>query len=140
VFFFKCIQYMMIELCHLWKIHVIFLVLYFIRFKKFDIVLLIFGNISNLKAIKYCLHIFKNYLIWERHERLRFWNNKNPTFGTLTWKYGRKVTFEYNPYGKAQNIVWGGEYCLLTKVVGHVKLLLEVVSIKSIAPLPFNLH
>jgi hypothetical protein len=34
----------------------------------------------------------------------------------------------------------GGEWCLLPKVVGHVKLVLEAVPIKFVTPLPFDLH
>ncbi len=34
----------------------------------------------------------------------------------------------------------GGEWCFLSKVVGYVKLVLEVVLTKLATPLLFNLH
>jgi hypothetical protein len=37
-----------------------------------------------LKAIRYCLRIFKNKLILERYERPKFWDNKSSNFGSLT--------------------------------------------------------
>jgi hypothetical protein len=50
------------------------------------------------------------------------------------------VIFRCSSYGKTQNILLGREWCLLPKVVGHVKLVLEVVPTKSTPIFPFNLH
>ncbi len=43
------------------------------------------GKIS-AKAILYFLHIVKENLIWKRYERPKFWETKNPNFGTPTWE------------------------------------------------------
>jgi hypothetical protein len=66
--------------------------------------------------------------------------NKSPSFGTPTWERQGKVTFGCSPHGKAQSILWGGESCLLPKVAARVKLMLEVVFIKSATPFPLDLH
>jgi hypothetical protein len=50
------------------------------------------------------------------------------------------MPFGCSLHGEAKNILQGGEWCLLPKVVICVKLVLEVVFTKSIAPLAFNLH
>jgi hypothetical protein len=50
------------------------------------------------------------------------------------------MTFGCTLHGEAHKILEGGEWCLLPKVVGHLKLLLEAVPIKFITPLPFDLH
>ncbi len=50
------------------------------------------------------------------------------------------MTFGCSPHGKAHSIRWGGDWFLLLKVASRVKLVLEVVSTKFVAPFPFNLH
>jgi len=50
------------------------------------------------------------------------------------------MTFGCGPNREAQNILYGGEWCLLPKVAGYVKLVLEVVPTKSTTPLSFDLH
>jgi hypothetical protein len=50
------------------------------------------------------------------------------------------MTFGHSFRGDAPSILYRGEWCLLPKVMGHVKLVLEVILTKSIAPLSFNLH
>ncbi len=86
------------------------------------------------------LYSQKILLIWKRYECPKFWVNKNFSFGTPTWESRGKVTFGCNPYGEAQSILYGGEWCLLPKVVSHVDLVFEIVPTKSIAPFPFDLH
>jgi hypothetical protein len=94
-----------------------------------------------LRAIRFYLFILKKKnLIWKIYEPPKFWDNKSPNFGTLTWESRGKVTFGCNPCRKAHNILWGREWCILPKVVGHVKLVFEVVPTKFVTPLPFNLH
>jgi hypothetical protein len=95
---------------------------------------------SFLKAIKYLFRILKTNLIWKIYERPKFWDNKSLNFGTPTWESQGKVTFGCRLHKEAQSILWGGEWCLLPKVASCVKLMLEVVLIKFVAPLPLNLH
>jgi len=64
----------------------------------------------------------------------------NQSFGTPTWESRRKMTFRCSPHGEAQNILQEGEWCLFPKVIGHEKLVFEVVLTKSVVPFPFNLH
>ncbi len=82
----------------------------------------------------------QNRFDWERYEHPKFWNNKSHNFRTPIWESWGKVTFRCSSYGKTQNILLGREWCLLPKVVGHVKLVLEVVPTKSTPIFPFNLH
>jgi len=91
-------------------------------------------------ATKYCSWIFEINLIWERYKHPKVWDIKSPGFGTLTWESWENLTFGCGLNRKAQSILYGGEWCLLPKVVGRVKLVFEVVPIKSIVPLSFNLH
>jgi hypothetical protein len=65
-------------------------------------VLYIIENIF-LRLIKWCPLIVKTDLILEIYEHLKFWDNKNPNFGTPTWESRRKVTFGCSPYREAQN-------------------------------------
>jgi hypothetical protein len=45
-----------------------------------------------------------------------------------------------SPHGESHIILWEGEWCLFSKVASCVKLELEIVPTKSIAPLAPNLH
>jgi hypothetical protein len=101
--------------------------------------LYIFGKIF-LKAIRYCYCIFKKKLILEGYERPKFWDNNSSSFGTPTLESWGKLTFGCNPHRKAHSILSEGEWCLLPKVTSRVKLVLEVVPMKFVAPFPFNLH
>jgi hypothetical protein len=47
------------------------------------------GNIFS-KDIRYCPHTFEKDLIWEKYEHPKFWDNKNPNFGTPTWEFQGK--------------------------------------------------
>jgi hypothetical protein len=58
-----------------------------------------------LRAIRYCPCIFKTYLICERYEHPKLWDNKSPNFGTPIWESRRKVTFGCSPHGEAQSIL-----------------------------------
>jgi hypothetical protein len=49
-----------------------------------------FGKIFS-RFIKYCPQTLKTNLIWEIYERLKFWNNKSPSFRTSTWSPGEKL-------------------------------------------------
>ncbi len=53
------------------------------------------------RAIRYCCCTLKIDLIWERYECPKFWDNKNPSFGTLTLESQGKVTFGCSPRGEA---------------------------------------
>jgi hypothetical protein len=83
---------------------------------------------------------FKTNLIWERYEGPKFWDNKSFDFGTPTWDSRGKVMFGCSPCREASNIIEGGEWCLFPKVIGCVKLVLEVVITKFVTPFPFDLH
>jgi hypothetical protein len=50
------------------------------------------------------------------------------------------MPFGCSPYGESHRILYEGEWCFLPKVTAIVKLVLEVVLTKFIAPLAFNLH
>jgi hypothetical protein len=54
-----------------------------------------------LKDIKYGPCILKTYLIWERYECQKFWDDKSLDFGTPTWKSQGKMTFGCSPYEEA---------------------------------------
>jgi hypothetical protein len=60
----------------------------------------VFSNV-----IRYFIITSKTNLIWERYERLKFWDNKSPSFGTPTWETQGKVTFGFSLHGEAQNIL-----------------------------------
>jgi hypothetical protein len=49
------------------------------------------------------------------------------------------MPFGCSPHGESQSILKGRE-CLLPKVAGCVKLVLEIVPTKSTTSLEFNLH
>jgi hypothetical protein len=76
-------------------------------------------------------------LIGEIYERPKFGENKNCSFWDSILGVPRKSNIWMESSQKAYN---GGEWCLLPKVAGHVKLVLKVVFIKFIAPFPFDLH
>jgi len=88
----------------------------------------------------FSLHSKKD-LIWKRYEQPKFWNNKSPNFEIPTWESQRKVTFGCKfPWKGIEYTIGGRKRCLLLKVLGRVKLVLEVVPTNSTTPLPFNLH
>ncbi len=65
------------------------------------------------------------------------------SFGTIrvpNFGIRGKMTFGYNPCGKSHNISQGKEWCLLPNVTSHVKLVLEVVPTKFVAPFLINSH
>jgi len=64
---------------------------------------------------------------------------KVPILGLPLGSLGKKCHLDVASR-RAQNILWGREWCLFSKVVGCVKLVLEVVPIKFITPFAFNLH
>jgi len=41
---------------------------------------------------------FQRYLILEKYEHPKFWENKSPNFGTPTWESRGKVIFRCSPY------------------------------------------
>jgi hypothetical protein len=59
-----------------------------------------FQGISNI-----VLALSKINLIGERYKLSKFWDNKSPSFESLTWEFQGKVTFGCNLYGKAHNIL-----------------------------------
>jgi hypothetical protein len=81
----------------------------------------------------------KIVFIWEKYECPKFWVNKNFNFGIPTWESRGKVTFGCNPCEEAQSILYGGEWCLLPKVVGCVDLVFEIILTKSVAPFPLTI-
>jgi hypothetical protein len=69
-----------------------------------------------------------------------FKTKRVPSLGLPLGNPKKKMSFGCSPHKKSHNILQGGEWCLFPKVVGRVKLVLEVVPIKSTTPLAFNLH
>jgi hypothetical protein len=69
-----------------------------------------------------------------------FETTKVPILGLPLENPKKKCHLDVAPMKRHRIYYRGGEWCLLSKVVGHVKLVLEVVPIKSITPFVFNLH
>jgi hypothetical protein len=57
-----------------------------------------------------------------RQQKSQFWDSH-----LESWE---KMSFECNPHKESQSILQGEEWCFFPKVVGHVKLVLEVVLTK----------
>lgn len=50
------------------------------------------------------------------------------------------MSFGCSPYGESHSVLEGGEWCSFPKVVGPIKLVLEVVHTKFTTSLALNLH
>jgi len=66
--------------------------------------LYIVGKIVS-RDIRCCGRTLKKDFIREKYELLKFWNNKNPNFGTRIWEFRGKVTFGCSPRGEAHSII-----------------------------------
>jgi hypothetical protein len=89
-----------------------------------------------LKVIRYYPCILNTNLIWKIYDCPKFWDNKSPNFGS----HGEKRHLDVVPIERHRVYYRGGEWCLFSKVLGHVKIVLEVVPTKSATPFSFNLH
>ncbi len=82
----------------------------------------------------FLLHFKKK--LFEKYMNIQsFGTIRVPNFGI--WG---KMTFGYNPCGKSHSISQGKEWCLLLNVTSRVKLVLEVVPTKFVAPFLINSH